>query len=142
MESKSLSSNESDRDLGGSSDHSGDEFNTEIAALREKLSKAKQEKMELRNGVVSLFQQLDALLEEQARLRQALLLGMLAAVYAGQQKQQANVAPGTQHLPQDALLRGLLGMQPLLRNQPGTRPPTPSRSSDTHQDASPPGPCK
>ncbi len=57
MESKSLSSNESDRDLGGSSDHSGDEFNTEIAALREKLSKAKQEKMEPRNGVVSLFQQ-------------------------------------------------------------------------------------
>ena len=86
--------------------------------------------------------QLDALLEEQARLRQALLLGMLAAVYAGQQKQQANVGPGTQQISQDALLRGLLGMQPLLRNQPGTRPATPSRSSDTHQDTSPPGPCK
>ena len=59
MENNSLSSLESDRDLGGSSDHSGDEFSSEIAALRQKLSRAKQEKTELRNGVVSLFQQVN-----------------------------------------------------------------------------------
>ena len=55
-ERPSSSSTDSDR-AGGSSDQSGDEFTAEIAALREKLSKAKQEKTELRNGVVSLFQQ-------------------------------------------------------------------------------------
>ena len=56
-EEASLSSNESDQDLGGSSGNSGDEFSAEIAALRQKLSQAKQEKTDLRNGVVSLFQQ-------------------------------------------------------------------------------------